>query len=221
MSRASAVRTGWLSHRSSGCEVASPVPVTYRLDGARAPRALNGSAEFSRGRLRTLTFGGGVRTTVGVRVGSTSTELLSRYRAAGFTATSRYEELFDATFLTVKRQRRQVLGALADHGRVTVALAGHPPPLLARDGQVEVVQVPGGPALGIYDHQYPWPAGVVEVGADHLAAPSQVRRRAYEAVQAVLSDDHNYERGVEEARALRTQRLGAREPHARRHCLPM
>ena len=36
------------------------------------------------------------------------------------------------------------------------------------------------------------------------AAPSrlQVRRRAYEAVQAVLSDDHNYERGVEGARAV-------------------
>jgi len=30
-------------------------------------------------------------------------------------------------------------------------------------------------------------------------SPSQVRRRAYEAVHAVLSDDHNYERGVEEA----------------------
>jgi hypothetical protein len=37
-----------------------------------------------------------------------------------------------------------------------------------------------------------------------LAAPSplQVRRRAYDAVQAVLSDDHNYERGVEGARAV-------------------
>ena len=37
-----------------------------------------------------------------------------------------------------------------------------------------------------------------------LAAPSplQVRRRAYEAVQAVLSDDHNYERGVEGARGV-------------------
>ncbi len=39
---------------------------------------------------------------------------------------------------------------------------------------------------------------------ERLAAPSpsslQVRRRAYEAVHAVLSDDHNYERGVEEAR---------------------
>jgi hypothetical protein len=33
-------------------------------------------------------------------------------------------------------------------------------------------------------------------------SPSQVRRRAYEAVHAVLSDDHNYERGVEEAWAV-------------------
>jgi PAS domain S-box-containing protein len=47
--------------------------------------------------------------------------------------------------------------------RITVALAGHPPPLLARDGRVEVLQVPSGPALGIYDHRYPWPAGVLEV----------------------------------------------------------
>ena len=29
---------------------------------------------------------------------------------------------------------------------------------------MEVLEVPGVPALGIYDHQYPWPAGVVEVG---------------------------------------------------------
>jgi hypothetical protein len=33
-------------------------------------------------------------------------------------------------------------------------------------------------------------------------SPSQVRRGAYEAVQAVLSDDHNYERGFEGARAV-------------------
>jgi hypothetical protein len=30
-------------------------------------------------------------------------------------------------------------------------------------------------------------------------SPSQIRGRAYAAVQAVLSDDHNYERGVEAA----------------------
>ena len=34
------------------------------------------------------------------------------------------------------------------------------------------------------------------------AAPSQIRGRAYAAVHAVLSDDHNYERGVEGAWAV-------------------
>ena len=33
-------------------------------------------------------------------------------------------------------------------------------------------------------------------------SPPQVRRRAYESVHAVLSDDHNHERGVEEAWAV-------------------
>jgi serine phosphatase RsbU (regulator of sigma subunit) len=47
--------------------------------------------------------------------------------------------------------------------RITVALAGHPPPLLARAGRVEVVEVPGGPGLGIVDQPYPWEAGVLEV----------------------------------------------------------
>jgi PAS domain S-box-containing protein len=46
--------------------------------------------------------------------------------------------------------------------RITVALAGHPPPLLARAGRVEVVQVPGGPALGIHDQGYAWEAGQLE-----------------------------------------------------------
>jgi PAS domain S-box-containing protein len=50
------------------------------------------------------------------------------------------------------------------HDRVTVALAGHPPPLLARAGRVEVVEVPSGPALGILDRPYPWEAGELEVG---------------------------------------------------------
>jgi PAS domain S-box-containing protein len=47
--------------------------------------------------------------------------------------------------------------------RITVALAGHPPPLLARAGRVEVVEVPAGPALGIHDQGYPWEAGQLEV----------------------------------------------------------
>ena len=44
----------------------------------------------------------------------------------------------------------------------------------------------------------------VDESDQRLAAPSrsQVRRRAYEVVQAVLSDDHNSGRGVEEAWAV-------------------
>jgi hypothetical protein len=38
---------------------------------------------------------------------------------------------------------------------------------------------------------------------DHVAdSRSLVRRRVYEAVSAVVSDDHNHERGVEAARAI-------------------
>jgi PAS domain S-box-containing protein len=85
-----------------------------------------------------------------------------------------------------------------DHGRVTVALAGHPPPLLVRDGRVEVLQVPSGPALGIYDHRYPWPAGVLEVAGpwtllcytDGLVegrrAPGSVERFGIEALASAV-----------------------------------
>ena len=52
-----------------------------------------------------------------------------------------------------------------DRERVTV-LAGHPPPLLARDGGVEVVEVPAGPALGILDGGAVWEPGRLEVGED-------------------------------------------------------
>ena len=34
------------------------------------------------------------------------------------------------------------------------------------------------------------------------AAPSRYRLRAYEAVHAVVSDDHNFERGVDRAREV-------------------
>jgi PAS domain S-box-containing protein len=51
-----------------------------------------------------------------------------------------------------------------DRGRVTVALAGHPPPLLVRGGLVGVAEVPGGPALGILEDRYAWEARTLEVG---------------------------------------------------------
>jgi len=37
---------------------------------------------------------------------------------------------------------------------------------------------------------------------DHQGSRSDLRLRAYEAVGAVVSDDHNYERGIAEARAV-------------------
>ena len=44
----------------------------------------------------------------------------------------------------------------------------------------------------------------VDESDEHLTAlsPSQVRTVAFKAVHAVLSDDHNYERGVEAAWAV-------------------
>jgi len=52
-----------------------------------------------------------------------------------------------------------------DRRRVVVALAGHPPPLLAHDGKIEFVEVVGGPALGVLEESYyAWQAGAMEVG---------------------------------------------------------
>jgi PAS domain S-box-containing protein len=51
-----------------------------------------------------------------------------------------------------------------ERDQITVALAGHPAPLLAHAGRVQVAQVPSGAALGIYDHGCPREAGVLEVG---------------------------------------------------------
>ena len=54
-----------------------------------------------------------------------------------------------------------------DRRRIVVALAGHPPPLLADDGKIEFVDVVGGPALGILEESYyAWQAGALEVGEE-------------------------------------------------------
>jgi serine phosphatase RsbU (regulator of sigma subunit) len=96
------------------------------------------------------------------------------------------------------------------HDRITVALAGHPPPLLARGGRVEVLQVPSGPALGIYDHRYPWPAGVLEVAGpwtllcytDGLVegrrAPGSVERFGIEALTGAAAGLLERATGTEE-----------------------
>jgi hypothetical protein len=121
MTRQAALATGWLAQRKPGCELGDPpLPITYRLTGARAPSGLKGTAEFTGNRLRTLAFTGGVRTATGVEPGRTSAAgMVARYRAAGFAASSRYDDVFVGTFVTVKRNGKQVLGGFAEGGKVT------------------------------------------------------------------------------------------------------
>ena len=120
MSRASALATGWLANRQPGCELAGPPrPRTYDLTGRAAPRRVRGSAEFRSGRLISLSFTRGVRTAVGVTVGTTSAAgMVGRYRAAGFGATARFDPVFGGRFVSVRRAGRQVLGGFARGGAV-------------------------------------------------------------------------------------------------------
>jgi PAS domain S-box-containing protein len=87
-----------------------------------------------------------------------------------------------------------------DRDRITVALAGHPPPLLVRSGAVEAVVAPAGPALGVLDRGGRWEAEELEVdGAwmllcftDGLVegrrAPGSVERFGIDAVAAAVAD---------------------------------
>jgi PAS domain S-box-containing protein len=87
------------------------------------------------------------------------------------------------------------LWASPDRRSIVVALAGHPPPLLATGGEVGAVEVAGGPALGILDEGYAWGADTVRVGDDWallcytdgliegLQAPRSVDRFGIEALR--------------------------------------
>jgi hypothetical protein len=120
MTRAAAVKTGWLAGRGKGCELGGDPPITYRFTGAKAPRGLSGSVEFADGRLKALSFSRGVRTVTGVKIGTTTARTVTRYRDAGFTASSEYVDTFGGSFITVKHRGRQVLGGFAERGRVSI-----------------------------------------------------------------------------------------------------
>lgn len=123
MTRADAVRTGWLTGRRNGCPLGGPpLPIVYRVAGPKAPDGVRGLAEFQGGRLRTLSFDRGVRTALGVRVGRTTvTRMVERYRKAGYTAKAQYIDTFQGTFVHVSRNGRRVLGGFAT-GRVVGTL---------------------------------------------------------------------------------------------------
>ena len=121
MTRAAAVHTGWLAHRAPGCELASPRPITYQLNGHSAPAGLRGSVEFTNNKLTNVSASHGARTALGVTVGvTTPSRMVTRYRRAGFQARAQFDPTFQATFVNVKRRGRQVLTGLADGPRITL-----------------------------------------------------------------------------------------------------
>jgi hypothetical protein len=123
MTRTAALATGWLANRGSGCPLGGTPPITYRFTGAKAPRAIRGSVAFVDNRLSTMSFTAGVRTSTGVTVGrTTAARMATRYRAAGFTASARFDTTFQGTFVRVRRHGHDVVGGFAE-GRVVTTVA--------------------------------------------------------------------------------------------------
>jgi hypothetical protein len=122
MTRTAALATGWLGQRGSGCELGGrPFPITYRFTGRKAPHGIAGFAEFQHNKLTDLSFTRGVRTSAGVTVGRTTTKrMVTRYRQAGFSASARFEAVFQGTFVTIKRDGDQVVGGFGERGVITM-----------------------------------------------------------------------------------------------------
>jgi hypothetical protein len=109
MTRAAAVSTGWLAHKTLGCELASPRPVVFQFDGPKAPAGLKGSASFAGGKLTNISFREGVRTRLGIRPGvSTTTAMVRAYRRAGFHVTNVFDTTFQARFVNATRGGRSI-----------------------------------------------------------------------------------------------------------------
>ena len=120
MKRSAALKTDWLSNRGNGCELGgTPYPIDYRTAGASAPKGLKAFVEFTSDRLTSISATAGVRTPVGVRIGTTVTNMVTRYRAAGYGATQAYSDVFGGTFVRVTKRGKQVLGAFALKRKVT------------------------------------------------------------------------------------------------------
>ena len=124
MNVTTALNTGWLAGRASGCDLGGNAPVTYRLAGPRAPSGLLGTIEFADGRLDDMWFTAGVHTALGTTTGrTTDAQMVSEYVSAGYDASATYDPVF-GTFVAVKSRGRLALEALSTgHARVVTILA--------------------------------------------------------------------------------------------------
>ncbi|WP_026910652.1 hypothetical protein [Patulibacter minatonensis] len=127
MSRSAAVKTGWLSNRGTGCPLGGkPYPITYALKGSKAPSGLRGTVEFVGGKLNVMTFTKGVRTTTGVTVGTTTSAMVAKSKAAGFKAKLEPSETFGGTFVHVTKGGDDVLAGFAEGSGKRVGQLGIP-----------------------------------------------------------------------------------------------
>lgn len=125
MTRAAAVSTGWLAHRTLGCELASPRPVVFQFNGPKAPTGMRGSASFVGGRLVNIAFRSGVRTRLGIRPGVSTTRAMVRaYRRGGFHVTSVFDPTFRARFVTATRGGLSIAAVASGAVINTIAVPG-------------------------------------------------------------------------------------------------
>jgi PAS domain S-box-containing protein len=124
-----------------------------------------------------------------VRTGQDPAELLS-----GLDRVLVHERPSEELFATV------VCGWVTpDRAQLTLALAGHPSPVLIRAGEVELLELPRGPALGIYEQNGDWPAAAVPLSdawtllcytdglIEGLAAPSSTERYGIEQLTRMIA----------------------------------
>jgi hypothetical protein len=110
MKRADALSTGWLAHKTKGCELSTPRPIAYSLTGPSAPAGVKGTIEFQSGKLIAMSFTKGVHTAAGVNVGqTTSAQMIGDYTGGGFSASAAVSTMFGGTFTTVKHSGHVVL----------------------------------------------------------------------------------------------------------------
>jgi hypothetical protein len=120
MARSAALGTGWLGRKTKGCKFA-PHPVTYTMTGTKAPAKVTGLVEFRHGKLTSISISHGVHTATGVIVGkSTSAQMVSDYRKAGFGASTAFDPTLGGRFTTVKRNGSDVIQGFGVHKIVTL-----------------------------------------------------------------------------------------------------